>query len=301
MAGYCWLQEVRRWRWVTMCGGRSFEALATFCAVAVIPWVSAQGVSGRDGEGLHWLWGTPILALIDMEVAKANAPLAAYARSLAAIEPPEIRSNRNGGWQSRNKAFLDPMAHPAKSGVRKHVKRLRAHILASLRQYLEAQLQPGHGNASSVLDFEVSIDASWCNVNPPGAINGPHVHPFSAVSGAYYIDCGRNASMELPCAISLMDPRPSSAMASLPAPVRDAMDFGIDWDLKLWPGTVLIFPSWLMHWVPPNTAPRQRITISFNAGVKLAGKTAATASELEKGAAVRTTARLPAEDLPLDG
>mmetsp|Transcript_78587 Transcript_78587/g.139452 ORF Transcript_78587/g.139452 Transcript_78587/m.139452 type:complete len:288 (+) Transcript_78587:156-1019(+) len=285
----------------TMCSSRPLAALAAFYAMALIGGAKSQGISGRDGEGLHSLWGTPIMALIDMEAAKANVPLAAYARSLAAVEPPEIRSNRNGGWQSRNKAFLDPMAHPAKSGVRKHVKRLRARILASLRQYLETQLRLGEGNASSPLDFEVSIDASWCNVNPPGAINGPHVHPFSAVSGAYYIDCGRNASMELPCAISLMDPRPSSAMASLPAPVRDALDFGIDWDLKLWPGTVLIFPSWLMHWVPPNTAPRQRITISFNAGVKLTGKTAAIAIESEKGSATRATAHVPPEDRPLDG
>ena len=41
-----------------------------------------------------------------------------------------------------------------------------------------------------------------------------------------------------------------------------------DWTLSLWPGTLLIFPSWLQHWVPPNSAPEQRMTISFNAGAK---------------------------------
>merc|ERR1711879_113435 len=120
-------------------------------------------------------------------------------------------------------------------------------------------------------DFEITIDASWANVNPPCAINGPHVHPFSGVSGAYYVDCGGNSSVEVPCAINLMDPRPSAPMSHLPAQVRDALDFGIDWTLSVWPGTVLIFPSWLTHWVPPNAAPGRRMTISFNAGVRMIG------------------------------
>eukprot|EP00434_Breviolum_minutum_P005835 symbB.v1.2.005146.t1/scaffold226.1/size261315/25 len=139
-----------------------------------------------------------------------------------------------------------------------YVKHLRAAVEAALKDYL--------GDEADT--HELEIEASWANVNPACGLNGPHVHPFSALSGAYYVDCGNNASSLLPCSINLMDPRPSAPMAALPAEVRDALDFGIDWTLSLWPGTVLIFPSWLGHWVPPNAAPRQRMTISFNAGVK---------------------------------
>eukprot|EP00439_Symbiodinium_sp_Y106_P014462 s2942_g2.t1 len=148
-------------------------------------------------------------------------------------------------------------AHPKASGIRKQVRLLRSFVDSSLAEFF--------GEESQLLD--IAVEASWANVNPLCGLNGPHVHPFAALSGAYYVDCGNNATSQLPCQINLMDPRPSAPMASVPAEVRDAMDFGIDWTLSLWPGTLLIFPSWLGHWVPPNAAPNQRITISFNAGV----------------------------------
>ncbi|CAK9007912.1 unnamed protein product [Durusdinium trenchii] len=149
-------------------------------------------------------------------------------------------------------------AHPKSSGIRKQVRRLRQAVEEALKEYLGEESE----------HVEIAIEASWANVNPACGLNGPHVHPFAALSGAYYVDCGSNATSPTPCSINLMDPRPSAPMAALPAEVRDALDFGIDWTLSLWPGTVLIFPSWLGHWVPPNAAPLQRITISFNAGLK---------------------------------
>lgn len=247
---------------------------------------------------MQWLWGTPILAIVDEKAARGNAPIAAHLRRLAATETPEIRSNRNGAWQSRNKAFLVPDSHAADSGIRGHVKRLRAGIARALRQYLETHLAETDG---AMPEFEVTIDASWANVNPPCGINGPHVHPFSAISGAYYVACGGNATAEKPCTISLMDPRPSAPLAHLPAEVRDSLDFGIDWTLSLWPGTVLVFPSWLQHWVPPH-APGggARITVSFNAGVRLLGS-----ARLPAGQGVNASAlppvRVEEADQPLDG
>eukprot|EP00416_Gambierdiscus_australes_P022560 CAMPEP_0171077712 /NCGR_PEP_ID=MMETSP0766_2-20121228/14200_1 /TAXON_ID=439317 /ORGANISM="Gambierdiscus australes, Strain CAWD 149" /LENGTH=218 /DNA_ID=CAMNT_0011534787 /DNA_START=1 /DNA_END=657 /DNA_ORIENTATION=+ len=186
-----------------------------------------NGTDHDVGE-LHQLWGTPVFAnLVSPKAAEINRVLAAYMQRLAATEPPEIRSNRNGAWQSRNKvaaleAFLDPRSHAASAGVRGHVKRLRKAILTALRQYVDGLLQ----QSATPLGYEVSIDASWANVNPPCAINGPHVHPFAAISGAYYVDCGGNTSVELQCDINLMDPRPSAPLAHLPAQVRDSMDFG---------------------------------------------------------------------------
>eukprot|EP00435_Cladocopium_sp_Y103_P060185 s886_g22.t1 len=117
------------------------------------------------------------------------------------------------------RCFILSTAHPKSSGIRKQVKRLREAVDSALKEYLGAESEA----------HAVQIEASWANVNPA---------------------CGL----------------PSAPMAALPAEaratgcareVRDALDFGIDWTLSLWPGTV-----------PPNSAPRQRMTISFNAGVK---------------------------------
>ncbi|CAL1162068.1 unnamed protein product, partial [Cladocopium goreaui] len=223
--------------------------------LAWLTWIS----SAEAEPELRWLWGTQVLAKEVPEAAELNQQISAYLLNLSLHEPPEIRSNRNGAWQSRNKKFLDFKAHPKSSGIRKQVKRLREAVDSALKEYLGAESEA----------HAVQIEASWANVNPACGLNGPHVHPFAALSGAYYVNCGNNATSRLPCAINLMDPRPSAPMAALPAEVRDALDFGIDWTLSLWPGTVLIFPSWLSHWVPPNSAPRQRMTISFNAGLAL--------------------------------
>ena len=86
--------------------------------------------------------------------------------------------------------------------------------------------------------LHIEIEASWANVNPVCGLNGPHVHPFAALSGAYYVDCGNNATSRLPCMINLMDPRPSAPMAALPAEVRDALDFGIVAASELWNSNV---------------------------------------------------------------
>eukprot|EP00927_Polykrikos_kofoidii_P010439 TRINITY_DN14405_c0_g1_i1.p1 TRINITY_DN14405_c0_g1~~TRINITY_DN14405_c0_g1_i1.p1 ORF type:complete len:362 (-),score=19.31 TRINITY_DN14405_c0_g1_i1:395-1480(-) len=219
-----------------------------------------------NATGMRWLWGTAVLATVDEKATRSNSHTVTYLRKLAATEMPEIRSNRNGAWQSRNKAFLDPSSHDSKSGVRGHIKRIRGAVSRALRQYLVDQI------GDEAVNYRIEIEASWANVNPQCGINGPHVHPFSAISGAYYISCGGNATSQMPCAISLVDPRPSSALAHLPGEVRDALDFGIDWTLSLWPGTVLVFPSWLTHWVPPNSASEPRMTISFNAGVYSIGR-----------------------------
>ncbi|OLP92604.1 hypothetical protein AK812_SmicGene25574 [Symbiodinium microadriaticum] len=140
-------------------------------------------------------------------------------------------------------------AHPKASGIRKQVRLLRSFVDSSLAEFF--------GEEESQL-LDIAVEASWANVNP---LCGLPTLTLKGSSG------GNNATSQLPCQINLMDPRPSAPMASVPAEVRDAMDFGIDWTLSLWPGTLLIFPSWLGHWVPPNAAPNQRITISFNAGV----------------------------------
>eukprot|EP00435_Cladocopium_sp_Y103_P056424 s886_g19.t1 len=103
-------------------------------------------------------------------------------------------------------------AHPKSSGIRKQVKRLREAVDSALKEYLGAESEA----------HAVQIEASWANVNPACGLNGPHVHPFAALSGAYYVNCGNNATSRLPCSINLMDPRPSAPMAALPAEECDA-------------------------------------------------------------------------------
>ena len=100
----------------------------------------------------------------------------------------------------------------------------------------------------------------WANINPPGGLNMPHIHPNSLFSGVYYIksnpDCGR---------IKIMDPRPGAQMYM---PARKSGNPGKDmWrDVNLDPveGRIIMFPSWLWHSVEENKSNDIRISVSFN-------------------------------------
>ncbi|OLP92609.1 hypothetical protein AK812_SmicGene25567 [Symbiodinium microadriaticum] len=72
----------------------------------LLPFLSASVAVGAE---LQWLWGTQVLAKEHPQAASVNAALVAYLRNLSAHERPEIRSNRNGAWQSRR-----PKVHPMK-------------------------------------------------------------------------------------------------------------------------------------------------------------------------------------------
>ena len=100
----------------------------------------------------------------------------------------------------------------------------------------------------------------WANINPPGGLNMPHIHPNSLFSGVYYIksnpNCGR---------IKIMDPRPGAQMYM---PARKSGNPGKDmWrDVNLDPveGRIIMFPSWLWHSVEENKSNDIRISVSFN-------------------------------------
>ena len=40
---------------------------------------------------------------------------------------------------------------------------------------------------------EPVIGNMWANINPPGALNRPHLHPNSHFSGVYYIKAPKNS------------------------------------------------------------------------------------------------------------
>jgi len=101
---------------------------------------------------------------------------------------------------------------------------------------------------------------AWMNINPLGAYNAPHTHPGAHWSGVYYVsqpaveddNAGR---------IEFLDPR-----SDLPNwRILKAPSFNLKKSLKPQPGEMILFPSYLVHWVYPNVADDERISIAFNA------------------------------------
>ena len=107
----------------------------------------------------------------------------------------------------------------------------------------------------------------WLNVNQKGNFNPPHVHPGYDYSGCYYVTFPENSGL-----IHFLDPRPQHRFASPdPKSAKDKNWYSSDnvydssfFTYQIKEGKVIIFPSWLTHYVDPNPTDLLRISISFN-------------------------------------
>mgnify|MGYP001438675974 CR=1 FL=1 len=108
---------------------------------------------------------------------------------------------------------------------------------------------------------ELQIQNIWININQPGAYNHLHNHAGAILSGVYYVksdpeqgniffERGDNAEYFLP---PIENPNYFTSTATTYKAMTDA---------------VYIFPGWLKHSVQPNLTKEDRISISFNYGMK---------------------------------
>lgn len=108
---------------------------------------------------------------------------------------------------------------------------------------------------------KLKLDSIWINVLEPNGVHTSHVHPYSVLSGTYYVDVPNNAS-----ALKLEDPRHPLMMAAperrddAPESERTFVYFAPK------AGDVLMWESFVRHEVPMNQAKKSRVSISFNYG-----------------------------------
>jgi len=194
---------------------------------------------------LHSLWATPVTILPAGEHAiQGITKLKETLLTMASTVPSDAKSNV-GGWQYPHQNIVHSGPNFALA-LQLCVDAITSHLKSSV----------------SSGEVMVNISASWANVNPGGAYNRMHVHPQSDLSGVLYISCPEDDV----CGIELQDPRPL-ASAQRSAQLHEALEFGIDKMVKMSEGEVIVFPSWLSHWVPPHWAELERISIAFNAEV----------------------------------
>ena len=117
------------------------------------------------------------------------------------------------------------------------------------------------------LEFDKSKNLNlsniWININGYGHSNVSHIHPHSILSGVYYVQTFENCGdiyFNHPCYNTFLfdwkdvQKQPKNCFT---AP---------RWFFKPKPGMLLLFPSWLEHFVQPNLNKnkKERISISFN-------------------------------------
>jgi uncharacterized protein (TIGR02466 family) len=150
-----------------------------------------------------------------------------------------------GGWHSRPD-FLS-RREPAVSG-------LTAWLSCALRRMIDATA------VANKFSGTLSVSA-WATICRAGTYHAPHSHPDSSWSGVYYVNPGSGSPDQLLSGVlEFLDPR--AAVEAVTAP---GDPYGEPLRVRPQPGLLVIFPSWLYHWVHPYTGQTPRIAVSFNA------------------------------------
>lgn len=153
------------------------------------------------------------------------------------------RSN-NGGWHS--KANL-------------HQREDMAEITHAIATCCAGSVQVLGFNSDR---FELRMIDLWLNRNGPGDLNRPHVHPHSMLSGVYYVKVPPNSGN-----IEFFDPVLARVVSKFPVAENKKINAStVEFDPV--EGRLIIFPSWLQHWVQPNQGEGDRVSISFNVGYR---------------------------------
>jgi len=100
------------------------------------------------------------------------------------------------------------------------------------------------------------ITDMWSNTVKPGGTHKAHTHPNNLLSGVYYVD---SESVN----IHFIDPRPQ-ALVLVPEPKNYTIENSQTWFFPSITNRIILFPSWLEHYVPQNDTKKNRISISFN-------------------------------------
>jgi uncharacterized protein (TIGR02466 family) len=114
------------------------------------------------------------------------------------------------------------------------------------------------------LDFKENLNHeiidAWININKHKDFNNTHKHIGSTFSGIYYVKVPENSGV-----IEFTNP-----MSELPYVIGDWMikEYNFfnskTWKVNPEEGKLMIWPSWLLHYVKPNLSNDDRISIAFN-------------------------------------
>ena len=130
---------------------------------------------------------------------------------------------------------------------------LQPRFLAAARSvlhYLKAEVE------------DLYITDCWANVSRQGHSHPMHTHPNNYLSGVYYVQapagCGR---------IVFADPRPQSS-ALTPRLSENTVVNSNEMFVEAEAGKLVLFHSWLPHFVEVNRCQEPRVSIAFNVMLK---------------------------------
>ena len=110
----------------------------------------------------------------------------------------------------------------------------------------------------------IELTGMWSNILKPGETHPPHTHSNNYISGVYYIQADNDPNTP---AINFLDPRGQTCVLQ-PQQKRYTIYNSTRHSLPARVNRMILFPSWLSHFVPINYSKSDRISIAFNAMLK---------------------------------
>jgi uncharacterized protein (TIGR02466 family) len=157
-----------------------------------------------------------------------------------------------GGWHSQRDLLEWP--YPV-------VGRLRSHLLETVEHMARSAISVTQTADHRAIEVGPLTIKAWANVSRRGNYHRIHNHPRSCWSGVYYVAVGTETpGYPLSGLLELMDPRPFTEMVDTPGE-----PFGQKLVIPPEAGTIIVFPSWIYHFVNPYHGDGERISIAFNA------------------------------------
>lgn len=158
---------------------------------------------------------------------------------LEAEDTQNLQLSNIGGWHSTDlEIHTDSVLKPLFSAIQQHLNDISKDI------------DPR---------FHVEITSAWIIINRGQAHNAKHYHPESALSGVIYIHADDNSGR-----IAFIR---GDLKQHYPINTFDSDLFNEEVTFKPEVGKLLVFPSWVYHYVNSNTneeSSEPRISIAFN-------------------------------------
>lgn len=158
------------------------------------------------------------------------------------------RMSNIGGWQS----LPDLLDWPEPA-----IKLLAAEVDRSVQQIMTLPALIERRPPPERLTYQAF---GWANVNRSGDYNAMHMHPNNHWAVVYYVAIGvPSPDTPMNGRIELQDPRSAAVFARPPG-----FNSGCPMIIGPQPGLMILFPSWIEHWVHPFHGEGNRISIAIN-------------------------------------
>jgi uncharacterized protein (TIGR02466 family) len=142
---------------------------------------------------------------------------------------------------------------------------LTAPELTPLLSIITQKINELHLNLGLSPDYVQEISLAWANRNYPNSATQSHSHPESFFSCVYYVTGDEsNGNIHFVTPITQMLPTVRPPM------VRDWNKYWNEfWKVPPHANMLVIFPSWIWHYVDVRNSTTDRISIAFDTKIKL--------------------------------